>query len=63
MHLQTGGVFTEEGYTVFDEGLPYDTECVFKGAATPATGHPAYCLDPSAILYDSNYTCQTTGVK
>ena len=61
--IQTGGVFTEEGSTVFEEELPIGTECVFKGAATPATGNgPAICLDPTTILYDNTSTCLTTGM-
>jgi hypothetical protein len=58
--LEVGGVFTEEGYMEMDEELPMGTECVFKGAATPASDKgPALCLDPATIFYNST-SCRIT---
>ena len=44
-----------------DEDLPVDAECVFRGAATPASGRgPALCLDPAAIFYGNSISCNIT---
>ena len=61
LFVQTGRVSDDEGETVFDQELPVGSECVIKGAATPATG-PDHCLDPSAITYSPNLYCLTTGM-
>ena len=45
-----------------DEELSMATECVFKGAATPASGKgPALCLDPATIFYGNSISCRITG--
>ena len=44
-----------------DGGLPVDAECVFRGAATPASGKgPALCLDPASIFYGNSISCNIT---